>query len=107
MTTAQQEKVQTEFVAGAVSVGAASQSVAARRRKIFYLLDSFNVGGTETQAVELARRMDPVKYDVTLACLRKEGPLIEKLNGSSVKVVEFHAAPDAIAQLHVSHPLPN
>jgi hypothetical protein len=90
MTTAQQEKAQAEFVAGAVSTDAANHSVAVRRRKIFYLVDSFNVGGTETQAVELARRMDPVKYDVTLACLRKEGPLIEKLNGSSVKVVEFH-----------------
>src|SRR5258706_517523 len=34
--------------------------------------------------------MDPAKYDVTLACLRKAGPLLERLNGSSVNVVEFH-----------------
>ena len=26
-------------------------------RKVFYLVDSLNVGGTETQAVELARRI--------------------------------------------------
>ena len=61
-----------------------------RKRKIFYLVDSLSVGGTETQAVELARRMDPAKYDITLACLRKEGPLLERLNGSAVNVVEFH-----------------
>ncbi len=89
MPTAQQEKAK----AGAVSDG--SPNVVggpnpARKRKIFYLLDSLNIGGTETQAVELARRMDPAKYDVTLACLRKAGPLLERLNGSSVNVVEFH-----------------
>jgi glycosyltransferase involved in cell wall biosynthesis len=60
------------------------------RRKVFYLLDSLNVGGTETQAVELARRLDPTKYDVTLGCLRARGPLLEKLRGSSVSVAEFY-----------------
>ena len=29
------------------------------RRKVFYLLDSLEVGGTETQAVELAAIYDP------------------------------------------------
>src|SRR6201997_5370388 len=61
-----------------------------RRRKVFFLLDSLNVGGTETQAVELARRLDPVRYDVTLGCLRARGPLLEKLTGSSVSVREFY-----------------
>jgi glycosyltransferase involved in cell wall biosynthesis len=89
MTTAQQEKAETGFApAGSPTAGGGPSP--ARRRKIFYLLDSLNIGGTETQAVELARRMDPAKYDVTLACLRKEGPLLEKLKASSVKVVEFH-----------------
>lgn len=86
MTTAQQEKTE-----GTASVASPVRDVAVpRKRKIFYLVDSFNIGGTETQAVELARRMDPRKYEVTLACLRKEGPLLEKLNGSTVNVVEFH-----------------
>ena len=83
MPTVQQEKPE----AGVVSRGSPNVAAGpspARRRKIFYLLDSLNIGGTETQAVELARRMDPAKYDVTLACLRKQGPLLEKLNGSSV-----------------------
>ena len=42
------------------------------RRKIFYLVDSLAVGGTETQAVELALRMPPAEYDVTLGCVRAE-----------------------------------
>jgi glycosyltransferase involved in cell wall biosynthesis len=60
------------------------------RRKVFYLVDSLNVGGTEVQAVELATRLDPVRYDVTLGCLRAQGPLLERLNGSSVHICEFY-----------------
>jgi len=87
MATAQQEKVETRLSSVAA---AAPQTVASPKRKVFYLLDSFNIGGTETQAVELARRMDPGKYQVTLACLRKEGPLLERLKGTAVEIVEFH-----------------
>ncbi|HET8823555.1 MAG TPA: glycosyltransferase [Terriglobales bacterium] len=86
MATAQQEKSELKASSPNPMRGVAVP----RKRKIFYLVDSLNIGGTETQAVELARRMDPAKYDVTLACLRKEGPLLERLNGSAVNVVEFH-----------------
>jgi glycosyltransferase involved in cell wall biosynthesis len=61
-----------------------------RRRKVFFLLDSLNVGGTETQAVELATRLDSERYDVTLGCLRARGPLLEKLAGTTVSVREFY-----------------
>ena len=84
MATAEQEK--TELKA---SVPTVERKTSVAKRKIFYLVDSLNIGGTETQAVELARRMDPKTYDVTLACLRKEGPLLDLLNGSAVNVVEF------------------
>lgn len=60
------------------------------RRKVFYLVDSLNVGGTETQAVELALRIPAAGYDVTLGCLRAHGPLLERLQGSAVVVREFH-----------------
>ena len=58
-------------------------------RKIFYLVDSLNVGGTETQAVELALRIPAAGYDVTLGCLRAQGPLLQRLEGSPVEVREF------------------
>lgn len=84
MATAQQEK-------GEVTADLAAPEVAVPgKRKIFYLVDSLDIGGTETQAVELARRMDPEKYDVTLGCLRKQGPLLARLTGSAVNIVEFH-----------------
>ncbi len=60
------------------------------RRKIFFLLDSLNVGGTETQAVELATRLDPSRYEVTLGCLRARGPLLGKLAGTAVSIREFY-----------------
>jgi len=48
------------------------------------------VGGTESQAVELARRMPAAGYDVTLGCLRAQGPLLERLQGTAVVLREFH-----------------
>jgi len=58
-------------------------------RRVFFLVDSFMIGGTETQAVELARRLDPARYQVIVGCLRKEGPLLSRLDGTQVRVVEF------------------
>ena len=70
-----------------------SQPRAGRRgrypRKVFFLLDSFNIGGTETQAVELARRLDPAQYAVTLGYIKPDGPLIDKLRGTSVALTQF------------------
>jgi len=59
-------------------------------RKVFYLVDSLNIGGTEIQAVELARRIPDIGYDVTLGCLRIQGPLLQRLQGTAVAVREFH-----------------
>lgn len=60
-----------------------------RHVAVFHLLDSFQIGGTETQAVELARRLDARGDRVTVGCLQREGPLLERLAGSNVEIVEF------------------
>jgi glycosyltransferase involved in cell wall biosynthesis len=60
------------------------------RRKVFYLLDSLEIGGTETQAVELALRLPAHEYEITLGCLRLQGPLLARFRGSGVRVQEFH-----------------
>lgn len=70
--------------------GGPAHSQTTPRRKVFYLLDSLNVGGTEVQAVELATRLDPECYDVTLGCLRARGPLLDRLQGSAVSLCEFY-----------------
>jgi glycosyltransferase involved in cell wall biosynthesis len=61
------------------------------RRRVFFLVDSLEIGGTETQAVELALRLDQARYTVTLGCLRMAGPLLAKLKGSTVTVMEWSA----------------
>jgi len=72
-------------------------------RKVFHLVDSFNVGGTETQAVELALRLATIGYEVTLGALSAKGPLLDRLKGTSVKVKEFRSrgidTPSGIYQL--------
>jgi len=61
-----------------------------RPMRIFFLLDSLEIGGTESQAVELARRLDPRRHEVTLGCLRASGPLRRRLEPGPVKILEFH-----------------
>ena len=58
-------------------------------RKILFLLDSLQIGGTENQAVEVAARFDRSRYHVVLACLCAKGPLLKKLQGTSIRVLEF------------------
>jgi glycosyltransferase involved in cell wall biosynthesis len=62
------------------------------RRRIFFLLDSLNVGGTETQAVELALRLDPAHYEITFGCLRASGPLLERFVHHPITIREFYPA---------------
>jgi L-malate glycosyltransferase len=66
-----------------------SNGAGTRRRKVFFLVDSFHVGGTETQAVELALRLPANEYEITLGCLKEQGPLLPKVQGSAVTIREF------------------
>jgi L-malate glycosyltransferase len=66
-----------------------SAAPSGERRRVFFLVDSLEIGGTETQAVELALRLDPADYAVTLGCLRMRGPLLAKLERTNVSVMEW------------------
>ena len=85
----QDERAAVSEMSNRSHAGASTPFVGVKRR-VFFLVDSFNVGGTETQAVELALRLDSSRYDITLACLKKEGPLLDRVKGSAVQVIEFH-----------------
>ncbi len=82
-------KMQTSPAADSILGGAVGTSAPRHRRKVFYLLDSFNIGGTETQAVELALRLPASEYEITMGCLRAQGPLLDRVKGS-MRVEEFH-----------------
>ena len=59
------------------------------RLRVLHLLVNFESGGTERQAVELLKRIDPDRYDVRLAVLRNYGPLYEEIEPQFPAVPEF------------------
>src|ERR1700758_738768 len=71
-------------------------------RRVFHLVDSLKMGGTEMQAVELARRMDSKRYEVTLGCLRAQGPLLDGLRETNLRVEEFYPSggADSLGGVH-------
>src|SRR5262249_4611490 len=50
-----------------------------RKPRILHLITSFEVGGTERQAVELLKRIDRQRFDASLAAIRHEGPLYREV----------------------------
>jgi L-malate glycosyltransferase len=57
--------------------------------KVLLLVDSFELGGSEKQTVEMARRINGSEYSVTVGCFRACGPLKSVLQEASIPVVEF------------------
>lgn len=59
------------------------------RPRVLHLITSFEIGGTERQATELLKRIDPKRFDVRLAVLRKEGPFYREIEALFPDVPEF------------------
>jgi glycosyltransferase involved in cell wall biosynthesis len=60
-----------------------------KKPRVLHLITSFEVGGTERQAVELLKRIDRHRFDVSLAALRLEGPLYQEVAALFPSVPEF------------------
>lgn len=65
------------------------ESAARRRPRVLHLITSFEIGGTERQAVELLKRLDRDRFDVRLASLRNEGPFYREIESLFPDVPEF------------------
>src|SRR5271169_4616294 len=52
---------------------------------VFLMMDSFDTGGSERQFAELARSLDPARFNVHVGCLQKRGGFLQGLD----HVVEF------------------
>ena len=61
----------------------------ARRPRVLHLINSFEIGGTERQAVELLKRLDQERYEVKLAALRNRGPFYSEIEERFPNVPEF------------------
>jgi len=71
---------------------------------VFYMVDTLRLGGSENQAVEVARRLNSGHYRVTVGCEGGEGPYMEVLRQAGIPVAEFPlhgglARPSGIYQL--------
>src|SRR5262247_1183887 len=61
----------------------------AKKPRVLHLITSFEVGGTERQAVELLKRIDRRRFDVSLAAIRLEGPLYQEVAPILPRVPQF------------------
>ena len=53
--------------------------MAVRRLRILHLINHFELGGTENQAVLLLKHLDRTRYDIRLGALSTSGPLFEQV----------------------------
>src|SRR5262245_20793244 len=60
-----------------------------KKPRVLHLITSFEVGGTERQAVELLKRIDRRRFDLSLAALRLEGPLYQEVAAIFPRVPQF------------------
>jgi L-malate glycosyltransferase len=60
-----------------------------KKPRVLHLITSFEVGGTERQAVELLKRIDRRRFDLSLAALRFEGPLYQEVATIFPRVSQF------------------
>ncbi len=74
---------------GSVSSRPGIEKAGEKGIRVFYMVDSLNVGGTESQMVKVACRLKAAGYRVTVGCLRAQGPLLEVLRDAGIQVVGF------------------
>jgi glycosyltransferase involved in cell wall biosynthesis len=56
---------------------------------IAFVMTSFEPGGTERQMIELARRLDPSRWRVHIACFEGRGAWFDRAAEAAASVVEF------------------
>jgi glycosyltransferase involved in cell wall biosynthesis len=59
------------------------------RTRVVFLVRALNIGGAQRQLMALARGLDQRLFDVTILTLYSDGPLIEDLHGTGVRVIHL------------------
>ena len=54
---------------------------------ILHIIPTLDIGGVEMQLAELVKRLNREKYNITVCCITRGGPLEESIRGSGVKLV--------------------
>lgn len=61
----------------------------ANRIKLLKFITGFDIGGTERHVVNLARRLDHSKFEMSMACLHKQGPFLKDIERLQIPVEEY------------------
>lgn len=56
------------------------------RVRVFFVVGTLNIGGTERQLVEVVTRLDRERFEPIVCCLGPEGPLSEPLSAARIPV---------------------
>ena len=59
------------------------------KRRILIFTNSFRIGGSEGQAIQLIRNLDRSRFEVYVACFDREGPLLDQLPSDLRAVEDF------------------
>ena len=59
------------------------------KRRILIFTNSFRIGGSEGQAVQLIKHLDRARFDIHVACFDREGPLLDQLPADVGEVPGF------------------
>jgi L-malate glycosyltransferase len=57
--------------------------------RLLKFMTLFAMGGTEKQVTQLSGLLDRSKFDLQMACLRREGELLEKLEHNGIQITEY------------------
>jgi len=60
-----------------------------KKIRVLIFMDSFRLGGSERQGVELAKRLSRREFEPSVVCFTKEGPLIKELPADVSEVEGF------------------
>jgi glycosyltransferase involved in cell wall biosynthesis len=71
---------------------------AGERIPVLTFLSNFLIGGTERQVLNLISNHDRSRFDVHLACFRRQGPLLRELDARRVSLSEYPIATLASAR---------
>jgi L-malate glycosyltransferase len=57
--------------------------------RILNVVPTLMCGGTENQFMTLARQIDPTRFDVEFACLRRWGPFVKEVTDRNIPLAEY------------------
>lgn len=59
------------------------------RIKLLEFVTLFEIGGTERHVVNLAKRLDPSRFELSVACLSRSGPFLKEIERLQVPLAEY------------------